>query len=134
MKKFGGILVGVLLCFTFIWVLASCSGSKVSKAYADSINKGAADANYVTFETVKKDLGKECNDWTFDGSGYIFAVRGYDNLDNQEAFMKLTTEGDENTKYQILIVLCTDNNCVNAQYFEGTGAELTAKLEEAIKL
>ncbi len=133
MKKISSILVGVALCFTFIWVLASCSGSKVSQGYADQINNGATSQKYVTYETAKKELGKECNDFTLGGNGYMFAIKGYESLDNEGSFMKLLS-GDENTKYQLILILCADNNCVNAQYFEGSGAEVSAKLDKVISL
>ncbi len=133
MKKVGSILAGVLLCFTFIWVLASCSGSKVSQAYADQINNGVTNKTYVTYDTAKKELGKECNDFTLGGDGYMFAIKGYESLDSEGSFMKLLS-GDENKKYQLILILCADNNCVNAQYFEGSGAEVSAKLDKVISL
>jgi len=132
MKALKRILLGMVVGFAFIFVLVSCSGSKVSQAYADTINNSAK-SNPITYETAKNDLGKECNDFTIGKTGYMFAIKGYDNLDNQEAFNKLMFGGDENTKYQVIIIYCDGTNCVNAQYFEGSGAEVSAKLEAAIK-
>ena len=134
MKLLKRSLVCIALCFAFVFVLASCSGSKVSKAYANSINKAALDKNYITYEVAKKDLGKECNDWTMGGNGIMFAVKGYDNLDNEEAFNKLVMGGDEKTVYCAILVTCVDNNCVSAVYVEGTGEEVSQKLADAIKL
>ena len=131
MKVLRRSLVGIAICFAFVFFLMSCSGSKVSKSYSNDINKAAMEKNYVTLETVKKDLGKECNDWTIGGNGMIFAVKGYESIDNEAAFNKLILGGDEKTTYQVLIVTFKDNNAVSAQFFEGKGDEISAKLEEA---
>ena len=134
MKVFKRVLLGVVLSFTFMFALVSCSGSRVTMAYANTINNSAKNKNYVTVETVKKDFGEECNDWTLGGNGYIFAVKGYENLENEASFMKLVAGGDENTKYEVILVYCENNNCLSAQYFEGTGSEISQKLVDAIKL
>ena len=132
MKLFKKILACVTLCGLFVFGAASCSNaasnSKVSKAYADSINNSATAKTYITVETAKKDLGKECNDWTFDGSGIMFAVKGYDNIENEEAFNKLVLGGDEKTVYCALVITCKDNNCVSALYVEGTGDQVGEKI------
>ncbi len=124
-------LVGIALCFAFVFLLASCLGSKVSKSYANDINKAAMDKNYVTVETAKKDLGKECNDWTIGGNGLLFAIKGYDNIEDEKAFNKLVYS-DEKAKYEVIIIKCLDEKCVSAYYVEGTGEEVSAKLEDAI--
>ena len=133
MKLLRRSLVLIAACFAFVFVLASCSGSKVSKSYADSINKGAESKNYITYEVAKNDLGKECNDWTMGGNGIIFAVKGFDNLDNEEAFNKLVLGGDENTVYCAILITCVGGNCISAVYVEGTGEQVSQKLADSIK-
>lgn len=132
MKKFRNIFIAIAACFAFVFTLASCSGSKVSKAYADTINNAAANNNHITVETAKNDLGKECNDWTFGGDGYMFAVKGYDNLENEAAFNKLILGGDENTKYEAILIVCANQKCISAKFVEGTGAEVSAIFTAAI--
>ncbi len=132
MKKLRNIFIAMAACFAFVFALASCSGSKVSKAYADTINNAASNNTHITYETAKRDLGKECNDWTLGGNGYMFAVKGYDNLENEEAFNKLILGGDENTRYEAILIVCANNKCISAKFVEGTGAEVSAVLAAAI--
>ena len=132
MKKLRYIFIAMAACFAFVFTLASCSGSKVSKQYADSINNAAANNNHITVEVAKKDLGNECNDWTLGGNGYMFAVKGYSNLENEEAFNKLIFGGDENTKYEAILIVCANEKCISAKFVEGSGAEVSAILAAAI--
>lgn len=134
MKKLRNIFIAMAACFAFVFALASCSGSKVSKAYADTINNAASNNNHITVETAKNDLGKECNDWTFGGDGLMFAVKGYDNLENEAAFEKLILGGDENNRYEAIIIVCTLGKCTSATFVEGTGEQVSKALANAITL
>ena len=151
MKTLKKVLDSLTLCLAFVFALglASCSNanaqsgsasnttqvmnSNVTKAYADSINKAATDNKHVTYNEAKTALGKECNDWTLGGSGVMFAVRGYDSLENEEAFNKLVAGGDEKTVYQAILITCNDGKCVKALYVEGSGEEVSRKLADAIQ-
>ncbi len=128
------VLATAAACFGFVFALASCSGSKVSKAYADNINNAASNNNHVTYETAKNDLGKECNDWTMGGTGFMFAVKGYDNIENEEAFNRLVLGGDEKTKYEAIFIVCTLGKCTSATFVEGTGEQVSQALANAITL
>lgn len=135
MKVFRNLLIALATlatCFAFVFALASCSGSKVSKAYADNINNAASNNSHITYEVAKNDLGKECNDWTIGGNGFMFAVKGYDNIENEEAFNKLILGGDENTKYEAILIVCTNGKCISAKFVQGTGAEVSAALDAAL--
>ena len=132
MKNLKRLLLGLVVSFAFVFMLVSCSGSKVSKAYADNINNAASNNSHVTYEVAKNDLGKECNDWTIGGNGFMFAVKGYDNIENEEAFNKLILGGDENTKYEAILIICTNGKCISAKFVEGTGAEVSAALAAAL--
>ena len=132
MRKFRNVLLSLALAFVFVLTLASCS--KVSQSYADKINEAAKTEEKITYADAKDALGDECWDITFLGNGVLYAVKGYKNTMTAEELDKKFSEADENTKFEVIIITVAAEKCLSANYFSGTGAELEAKISEALGL
>jgi len=130
MRKFRNVLLSLALAFVFVLTLASCS--KVSQSYADKINEAAKTEEKITYADAKDALGDECWDITFLGSGFLYAVKGYKSTMTAEELDKKFSEADENTKFEVIVITVAAEKCVSANYFSGTGAEIEAKLTEAL--
>ena len=68
MKKFIKFFVIAIALVLSVTVLTSCS--KCNQKYADKINEKAEAKDWVTYEKVLKDLGKEAEDGTSEILGY----------------------------------------------------------------
>lgn len=131
MRKFRNVLLSLALAFVFVLTLASCS--KVSQSYADKINEAAKTEEKITYADAKDALGDECWDWTASGlTGFLYAVKGYKSTMTAEELDKKFSEADENTKFEVIVITVAAEKCVSANYFSGTGAEIEAKLTEAL--
>ena len=129
MNKFKKIFLSLALVFVALITLASCS--QISQSYADKINSASKTDNPITYDDAKNTLGKECSDWTLDGNGVMFAIKGYQ-LDSKEDFAKLMDESNKDKKYEVIIILCVNKKCTKASFVSGTGAEVEKALNEWI--
>ena len=106
MKKLFKGLASVLAAFVLLVSLASCS--KVSKSYADKINKAVENKEPLTVEQVKKDLGDEAIDFGL----FIVAVKGVESKEDLEKKL------EEEDKVEGLIVTCLLGKATGAVYEE----------------
>lgn len=72
MKKFIKIFVVMIAVLLSVTTLTACS--KCNQKYADKINEKAEAKDWVTYEKVLKDLGKEAEDATSEILGYRVGV------------------------------------------------------------
>ena len=132
MNRVKKILLSLAVAFAFVITLASCS--KVSQSYADKINDAAEKKEYITYETAKEDIADECFD-VLNNKVFtvLVAVKGYKNDMTFEQLDEKLDELDENTKISCLIVIVLAGKCTSAVYVSGTGAEVEAKIEAAMR-
>lgn len=120
--KFFRYLMGIGLCFTFLFALASCS--KVSQSYADTINDAFKAGNCITYEEAKETLGSECLDDTKDKNGKLIAVKG---VSKDEYKDKKFTE--DTTKYEFISITVVQGKCNYAYYGTATYREIVVGIE-----
>lgn len=123
------ILVAMVAGFVcvFVFVLASCSGSKVSKEYADKINSSYEAGTALTYEVVKEELGNECIDITTSKNGVLVAIKG---VSNQEYKEKLNGT-DTNTKYDYIVITVVQEQCQHALFATGPAIDINGALINA---
>ena len=125
MKKLRNIFIAMAACFAFVFALASCSGSKVSKDYADKINNSFSAGTLITYEEAKNALGNECIDVTDGGqNGLLVAVKGVTNENYKE---KLNIQ-DANTKYDYIVITIVQGKCQRALFATGPASEINNSL------
>ncbi len=119
-------LATVAACFGFVFALASCSSSKVSKEYADQINSSYTAGTAITYEDAKNALGSECIDVTTGNgtAGLLVAVKGVSNENYRE---KLNNQ-DPNTKYDFIAITVVQGKCTYALFANGTASEVNTSL------
>ncbi|MBR6071958.1 MAG: hypothetical protein IKP77_03885 [Acholeplasmatales bacterium] len=121
------VLVGLVLCFAFVVVLASCSN--VSKSYADKVNDAYKNGNALTYEEVKKDFGDECIDVTINKgqSGLLIAVKGLTAANYKEKLGKASAD----EKFDFISITVIQGKCTYAHYAESaTAAEVNVGLSK----
>ena len=130
MKRLRGLFVAIAACFAFVFALASCSASKVSKDYADHINNSYSAGTAITYEDAKSILGNECIDVTKVGNGghtgLLVAVKGVSN----ENYKEMLNTQDTNTKYEFIVITIVQDKCTHASYATGTASEVNTSLIE----
>ena len=130
MKVIRRILAGLAICCGFVFLLAACSSSNVSKNYADKINdsynggKGTA----LTYDAVKKDLGDECIDITVINNGtrngILIAVKGL-TAANYEERLKNASQDE---KFDYITITVVQSNCTYANFGTGTAGDIQASI------
>ncbi len=122
MKRIRNIILGIAICFTFVFVLASCSN--VSKKYADKINDSYKNGAALKYDDVKKDLGDECIDCTTNQNGMLVAVKGLTVSNYKEKLEKASTD----EKFDFISITVIQGNCTYALYATGTANEVSSAL------
>ena len=124
MKSLKRVLLGLVVSFAFVFMLVSCSGSKVSKAYADTINNSHQAGNDVTCEDAKTALGDECIEIKTGNTGKLIAIKGLTKDNYQE---KLNSVSDD-TRFEFISITVVTDKCTYAFYGSGTVGEIKAAL------
>ena len=122
MKVLRRVLVGLVLCFAFVVVLASCSN--VSKSYADKVNEAYQNKTTLKYDDVKKDFGDECIDCTAGQNGVLVAVKGMTAGNYKEKLEKASSDD----KFEFIVITVVVGNCTYAHYASGTAGEITAAI------
>ena len=122
MKKIRNILLGLAMCFAFVFVLASCSN--VSKSYADKINDAYKNGAALKYDDVKKDFGDECIDLTKAQTGKLVAVKGLTVTNYKEKLEKASPD----EKFELISITVVQGNCTYAIYATCTTTEVGASL------
>ena len=124
MKKIKRIFLAIALCFVTVITLASCS--KVSKSYADKINKAHENGNDLTYEDVVKDLGDECIDCTTVKNGMLVAIKGY----TKDNYKEKLNAANGDTKFEFITITVVLGKCSYAYYASGTANEVLAAISK----
>jgi len=122
MKVLRRVLVGLVLCFAFVVVLASCSN--VSKSYADKVNEAYQNKTTLKYDDVKKDFGDECIDCTAGQNGVLVAVKGMTAGNYKEKLEKASSDD----KFEFIVITVVVGNCTYAHYASGTAGEIIAAI------
>ena len=127
MKKLRNILVGLAICFAFVFVLASCSNA--TKTYSDKINEAYQSGAAITYDEAVKALGDECIDLTkgTDSSsryGIIIAVKGM-TKDNYEE--KIRNASDD-SKFDSIAITVVQGKCTYSHFASQTAGEISASI------
>ena len=85
MKRIISLVLTAVLLLGCVSVFASCG--KISRSYADKINKAYEDREPLTYTEVKEHLGDDVADLTFLESGVIIAVKGCDSWEDIEEML-----------------------------------------------
>ncbi len=123
MKIVRRLIAGIVVCFAFIVVLASCSN--VSKSYADKVNNAYKNGASLKYEDAKKDLGEECIDVTVAQNGVLIAVKGMTAANYQEKLKNASAD----QKFEFITITVVIGNCTYAYYASGTAAEITSAID-----
>ena len=102
MKKFIKIFVVMIAVLLSVTTLTACS--KCNQKYADKINEKAEAKDWVTYEKVLKDLGKEAEDATSEILGYRVGV--------------ITLTEEKGNVKKVLVVNIADGVAKSATYTE----------------
>ena len=122
MKVLRRVLVGLVLGFAFVVVLASCSN--VSKSYADKVNEAYQNKTTLKYDDVKKDLGDECIDCTVGQNGVLVAVKGMTAGNYKEKLDKASPDD----KFEFIVITVVVGNCTYAHYASGTKTEIISAI------
>ena len=125
MKKFKKFLLGFCLCFTFMFALVACSGSKVSQSYADKINNAYKNGTAITYEEAKKDLKDECVDVTVSQNGMLMAVKGIKASEYKEKLQNASKD----EKFEFISITVVQGKCTYAYYATVTANEALVGLK-----
>ena len=125
MKKFKKILLGFCLCFTFLFALVACSGSKASQSYADQINSSYKNGTAITYEEAKKALKDECVDCTVNENGLLMAVKGIKASEYKEKL----NNASKDEKFEFISITVVQGKCTYAYFAIVTANEALVGLK-----
>ena len=115
-------LLGILLCCTVVFMLASCSNA--TKSYSDKINDAYQAGNAVLYEDAVKALGDECIDCTKSQTGILVAAKGI----KKDNYLEQLEKADQNTKFDIITVTVVQGKCTYSHFSTGTVGDIRASL------
>ena len=115
-------LLGILLCCSILFMLASCSN--ISQSYSDKVNDAYQSGTPLLYKDVKEEFGKECIDCTLAETGTLVCVKGLSNDNDLDTLAKAS----DDTKYDILVITVVQGKCTYAHFSTGTTGEVRASL------